>query len=492
VSTCGTTAEEATDIRHLSRHSPIDDNHRRQGLQVSEGVMNPAQVIAESGAAVKVAPRLADAVELIGEYQGSGFIEPRYLVRRADGQVIQLPRLLYLLLARLDGQRDFSQLAKILTAEFGKVVLPEQVAYLIDMRLRPVGIVALEPRAADPARPTTMPVRADPLLGFKFRIGIIPERVVWRIAGFFAPMFWPPVIFASLSVFLTLDALLIAQFGLGQIVGSVLAMAYQPMFTLLTLALILGAAAFHECGHVSACRYGGARPGKMGFGLYLVWFALYSTVTDSYRLNRAGRLRTDLGGVYFNAVFISGMNVAYLYTQAPWLFIGIILLHIETAIQFLPVIRLDGYYILADLIGVPDLFSRLGPVLASAIPGRPTHPRVRELKPWVRRTIILWVLIVVPYIGSWVVGFIIMAPHVLPVVWHQLLELSQLVSAAAAAGQIAQTTMLIIDIVLLLLPWVGSSLMLGLIFLVLVKAMLRPRGRRAFAISSPHVGNRID
>ena len=36
----------------------------------------------------------------------------------------------------------------------------------------------------------------------------------------------------------------------------------------------------------------------MGFGLYLVWPALYSTVTDSYRLARVGRLRTDLGGVY--------------------------------------------------------------------------------------------------------------------------------------------------------------------------------------------------
>ena len=43
----------------------------------------------------------------------------------------------------------------------------------------------------------------------------------------------------------------------------------------------------------------------------------------------------------------------------------------------------------STLIGVPDLFSRLGPVLASAIPGRPTHPRVCELKPWVRRTITL-------------------------------------------------------------------------------------------------------
>jgi hypothetical protein len=46
-------------------------------------------------------------------------------------------------------------------------------------------------------------------------------------------------------------------------------------------------------------------------------------------------LRTDLGGVYFNALLITGMNLAYLYTQASWLFISIVVLHIETAIQFL-------------------------------------------------------------------------------------------------------------------------------------------------------------
>ena len=34
----------------------------------------------------------------------------------------------------------------------------------------------------------------------------------------------------------------------------------------------------------------------MGAGLYLVWPAFYTDVTDSYRLGRAGRLRTDLGG----------------------------------------------------------------------------------------------------------------------------------------------------------------------------------------------------
>ena len=412
-------------------------------------------------------PRLADGVELIGEYQGSGFQEPRYIVRRADGQVIQLPRLLYLLAASMDGQRDQAQVAGVLSTEFGKVVQAEQVAFLVDNRLRPAGIVAADPGAGDlatgpPGAASKLTVKSDPLLALKFRVGVVPERTVWRIAGIFGPMFWPPVILAALAGFVGLDVLIIAQGGLGRIVPSAIALVYQPALTLLVLGLILVSAAFHECGHVTACRYGGAKPGVMGFGLYLVWPALYSTVTDSYRLGRVGRLRTDLGGVYFNAVFIAGMSVAYLYTGAPWLLVAIVALHVETATQFLPMIRLDGYYILSDLIGVPDLFSRMGPVLASIIPGRANHPRVQELKPWVRRMITLWVLIVVPYLGYWLIGFLIVLPRVLPVVWNRLVWLIHAVDVAVSANHGAEAALGVVQIVLLLLPWVGSSLMLGM------------------------------
>jgi putative peptide zinc metalloprotease protein len=430
------------------------------------GVIDTERVIRSEDivdTARSVTPRLAEGTELIGEYQGSGFQEPRYIVRRADGQVIQLPRLLYLLAANLDGQRDLAQLADQLTAEFGKVVSAKQVSYLIDNRLRPVGIVATDPGLADAGAAPVMKLKSDPLLALKFRVGVVSERMVWRIAGVFGPMFWSPVIFAGLALFVMLDVAIIIGGGLGQVVPSALALVYEPTLTLLVLGMVFASAVFHECGHVAACRYGGARPGKMGFGLYLVWPALYSTVTDSYRLSRAGRLRTDLGGVYFNAVFMAGMSLAYLATGSPWLLVTIVLLHVETATQFLPVIRMDGYYILSDLIGVPDLFSRLGPVLKSMIPGRGIHPRVLELKPWVRRTITVWVVIVVPAILYWVIGFLIIVPQVFPVVWDRLWELGSLTGAAAAGGSVAEATLGVIQIVLLVLPWIGGLLLLGML-----------------------------
>ena len=70
--------------------------------------------------AVAEQPRLAAGVELIGEYKDSGFKDPPYLVRRGDGQVIQLPRLLYLVAEAADGTRD--------CAEIGEHVAPSSGA----------------------------------------------------------------------------------------------------------------------------------------------------------------------------------------------------------------------------------------------------------------------------------------------------------------------------------------------------------------------------
>ena len=416
-------------------------------------------------------PRLAEGTELIGEYQGSGFQEPKYILRRADGQVIQVPHLLYLLASTMDGKRDVAQVAARLSAEFGRDLSVEQVSYLLDKRLRPAGILAAEPGAAGAG--VTAEMKSDPLLALRFRVGVIPERVAWVIGGVFQSFFLPPVVLGALAVFVALDLTILLQGGLGQIGPSALALVHRPELTLLVLLTLVVAAMFHECGHVAACRYGGARPGTMGFGIYLVWPALYSTVTDAYRLSRGGRLRTDLGGVYFNVLFISGMSLVYLDTASPWLLLAIGLMHLETVRQFLPFVRMDGYYILSDIIGVPDLFSRMGPVLKSMLPGRKPHPRVRELKPWVRRVVTLWVLLVIPALVYFLLPFLLLAPVVLPAVRDALLQRGPAVADAALAEQLATATLGVIQMLLLVLPWAGAALIFGMMGHRLIRAVLR-------------------
>src|SRR3954465_14895294 len=94
-------------------------------------------------------PARAAGIELIGEYEGSGFKEPPALVRRADGQVIQLPPLLYSVAAKADGRRSYDDIAREVTAEIRRQVDRDQIRFLVEEKLRPLGVLA----AADGSSP---------------------------------------------------------------------------------------------------------------------------------------------------------------------------------------------------------------------------------------------------------------------------------------------------------------------------------------------------
>jgi len=89
-------------------------------------------------------PRLADGVELLGEYKGSGYSQPPSLVRRADGQVIQMSALLYGVACRIDGSRGAAAIAGLVSADLGRSLTADQVRYLITAKLLPLGIVAMK------------------------------------------------------------------------------------------------------------------------------------------------------------------------------------------------------------------------------------------------------------------------------------------------------------------------------------------------------------
>lgn len=155
----------------------------------------------------------------------------------------------------------------------------------------------------------------------------------------------------------------------------------QPLVFLLVAAVAVVAAGLHELGHAAACAYGGAKPGGMGAGIYVVWPAFYTDVTEAYQLDRRGRLRTDLGGVYVNAMIVIAAALIYTGTGYEPLVLICFLLQIQVLQQMLPFLRLDGYYVVSDLVGVPDLFRRIGPVLRQASPFGPASLRSRSSNP---------------------------------------------------------------------------------------------------------------
>jgi putative peptide zinc metalloprotease protein len=399
------------------------------------------------------APRLAEGVELIGEYEGSGFKEAPSLVRRVDGQVIQLTPLLFSVASNADGQRSEEEIAELVGRELGRSVTADNIRFLIDEKLHPLGVLT----ATDGSRPKVK--KLDPLLALRFKAAVFPERAAGAVATVFKPLFFPPVILGVLAAFIALDVWLFGTHGIAQ---GLRGMLYEPGLILLMFAMVVLSAALHEIGHATGCSYGGAAPGKMGCGLYLAWPAFYTDVTDAYRLDRRGRLRTDLGGVYFNIVFCLLTFAVYLATGAEFLLLVIVFQHFEMVHQLLPLVRLDGYYIVADLTGVPDLFNRIKPILTSALPwrwGRPSD-EVQVLKPWVRVAVTAWVLMVVPLLLFQLFMLLLHLPRILGTAWDSLGQQASATSAAFGDGNALGGIAGIVQIIALTLPIVGILLML--------------------------------
>src|SRR2546429_8108499 len=82
-------------------------------------------------------PRLAGGIDLIGEYEDSGFKEAPYIARRADGQVVQMPKLLHFVAEAVDGRRNYSEIAEHASKKFGRELDADGAQLLIQEKLGP-------------------------------------------------------------------------------------------------------------------------------------------------------------------------------------------------------------------------------------------------------------------------------------------------------------------------------------------------------------------
>ena len=385
----------------------------------------PATLAADRDADLPVRAR---GVELIGAMKGSGYREPPALARRSDGQTLQLTPLLYAILDEVDGERSIGEIASRVSARTGRRVGAEDVAQLIDSSLRPLGLLT-KPDGSEPEVK-----RSNPLLGLRLRKEITNPDVTRRVTAPFARLFHPLVVVPVVCVFLAACWWLLMVEGLAAATYH----AFQdPGVLLLVVAVTILSAGFHEFGHAAAARYGGATPGRMGAGLYLFWPAFFTDVTDSYRLGRAGRIRTDLGGLYFNAIVAVAIVGIWWATRWDALLLVVLTQLLQMVHQLLPTVRFDGYHVLADLTGVPDLFQRITPTLLGLLPWRWRRPESRTLKPWARAVVCVWVLVVIPMLLFSLVMMVLTLPRVLATAWMAIAGRWQLLTAAFGHGNVS-------------------------------------------------------
>jgi putative peptide zinc metalloprotease protein len=411
--------------------------------------------------------RLAEGTELLGQYEGSAYEAPHYLVRRRDGQVIHVSHLLYVVLLALSDERDLAGVAVHASEALDRPVLADNVGYLVENKLRPLGLLA---PSADEAEAQAL-ARSNPLLALRYRTRVIPVRLHRTVTAALQPLFWPPVVALVLAGLLATNVWLFGEHR-HALTQAARQLPFHPALLLLVTGLLLFSGLFHEFGHAAGTRYGGASPGVMGVGIYLAFPAFFTDLTDSYRLNRRGRLRS---GVYFNAVLIVAAEAAYIQTRFGPLLVFIVLSQGAALYQFLPFIRLDGYYVMSDLIGVPNLFAFMGPVLASVFRRHdPTiEARLALVKRRARVAIRVWAALTGVFLAFNLATIALLAPVLFPSEWSSAGVQANGMAVAFGHGDIAAGLNELVDLIFIAIAPAGVLLILGTMLRRFARALRR-------------------
>lgn len=128
--------------------------------------------------------------------------------------------------------------------------------------------------------------------------------------------------------------------------------AVSPVLTLLIALVCLS---LHEIGHALVMIYFRAPIVRAGFSFYLGLPVLFIDTSAIWGFNQTARILTAIGGIGVNILLM--LICQFLYKLTGFSIWQIILLVNLTQIIFsaLPFIKMDGYYVMCDLLKTPNL-----------------------------------------------------------------------------------------------------------------------------------------
>ncbi len=146
--------------------------------------------------------------------------------------------------------------------------------------------------------------------------------------------------------------------------------AFFTAETLLWLWLALGATKIvHEFGHGLTCHHFGGQCHELGVILLVFTPCLYCNVSDSWMLpNRWQRIAIAAAGMYFELTLAAVATLFWWFSQPGLLQVlclNVMLVSSVSTVMFNgnPLLRYDGYYILSDLLEIPNLQQKANQVL---------------------------------------------------------------------------------------------------------------------------------
>lgn len=341
----------------------------------------------------------------------------RYVVKNPrTGEYFQIGPKEAFILEQLDGSTTADEASRVYQERFGEPLSKDDLAQFLSLaatqglvempaeRVNSLAAPSLSPAARSapvsaavrqPAQPTASAPQS--LLFWRKRM-FDPDRAFTLLER--------PLRFLWTPTFLVLSAtgILAAAIGAWAYGGAWLNQFPQAMrWETIALAwiVILFTAICHECAHGLTCKHFGGEVREVGFLLVLLMPGLYCNVSDAWLFReKSKRLWVTFAGAYCDlvlwAVAVGVWRLTLEETFVNYLaWVVVSVTGIRALLNLLPLLKLDGYYLLSDALEIPNLRDRsLGQLAAY----------VRSLlwgAPWPRREPRGGVLLAFG-IGTWV------------------------------------------------------------------------------------------
>lgn len=211
--------------------------------------------------------------------------------------------------------------------------------------------VLIDTGAANPAPAAPRVRRHSPASRLYFRIPIFRGVMVKSLVCALSPLFNKR---AVIPLLICVVAAHIHFYGHAAQLSTQLDALAGWNFLIVVVATLLSAL-FHEMGHVSALIRNGGKTVEIGFGIYIMFPVFYANVSECWQFPRNKRLQVNVGGLYFQTVTLLALFILNLWRPSLGLAFSFVWIDLLIIRNLNPFLRMDGYWILADLLGEPSL-----------------------------------------------------------------------------------------------------------------------------------------
>lgn len=285
-------------------------------------------------------PKMANEITFHKFSSDSYFIHQKFY-----GYRIKISNDFYELIKKVDGKKNLAQLV----TELNSLELDVDLLYdILYENLGSYGIVVNDKIKVEKLNKPSY---------LKLSFIVIPAKIIAKVTPYLNFLFVPKnfIVASALS-------LLIVGFGIFQ---NFEVITNQNLEEIWLQLLVFGfiSVTFHEFGHATAAHYFGAEHGGIGGGFYLFSPVYFADVTDIWRLNPKKRIVVNLAGIYFELLICSVFVLAGFLFNFTYLSVVGLFIVLNTLFNLNPFLRSDGYWVLTDLLEIPNLYKKSSQVL---------------------------------------------------------------------------------------------------------------------------------